>query len=73
MTDKEAIKSIIRTNLSLCVYYLENSYKYAELPISACTCCEHREEDDECLFSKCADEILKVVSMPDAVVNGGSK
>lgn len=66
MKDIEAISSIVRVNMSLCIACLENDYKNKKLPVSACTFCKHKEKI-ECLFDKCAEEILKVVPMLDIV------
>lgn len=68
MTDIEAVASIIRTSISLCVSCLENDYKNKFLPVSACSFCKHKEKD-ECLFDYCAEEILKVVPLLDIVRN----
>lgn len=68
MKDIEAVASIIKANISLCISCLENNFKSKKLPISACTFCKHKKEN-ECLFLRCAEELLKIIPLLDIVRN----
>ena len=58
MTDNEAMRSLIFSQLNLCLE--DYPHKNEELPVKQCTFCPYREKDD-CFEYKVADKACSLI------------